>query len=364
MKQVLRRGLKDIVVDEVPEPKVAPHQVLVRASRSLISAGTETASIHQDSLMKEVADNPDHLKKVLAVMAQQGPIRTIEEVSAKFSEYAVLGYSGAGVVAAAHSTVTDLAIGARVAYGGEGTGHGELVVTGRQLVAPIPDAVSDVNRAVRYIQTNAARWNVDPDRLGIVGGSAGGHLSLCIGLNPEKPDPDSNPKSKDPVDRASGRVRAVAAWFPPTDFLNYGEPGKNALGRGVLDPFYGAFEFREIDPRLKRPVIVADEKRREEIGRAISPAYHVDSDDPPVLLIHGDKDVLVPLQQSKLLEEKLKEAGVEVKLVVRPGKGHGWPDIKPDTIEIADWFDAHLLHAGPATRPAASRPAATTHSAR
>ncbi len=97
--------------------------------------------------MKEVADNPDHLKKVLAVMAQQGPIRTIEEVSAKFSEYAVLGYSGAGIVAAAHSTVTDLAIGARVAYGGEGTGHGELVVTGRQLVAPIPDAVSDEDAA-------------------------------------------------------------------------------------------------------------------------------------------------------------------------------------------------------------------------
>ena len=109
------------------------------------------------------------------------------------------------------------------------------VVHGSQPRYAIPDAVSDVNRAVRYIQTNAARWNVDPDRLGIVGGSAGGHLSLCIGLNPEKPDPDSNPKSKDPVDRASGRVRAVAAWFPPTDFLNYGEPGKNALGRGVLD---------------------------------------------------------------------------------------------------------------------------------
>lgn len=147
MKQVLRRGLKEIVVDEVPEPKVAPHQVLVRAARSLISAGTETASIHQDSLMKEVADNPDHLRKVLAVMAQQGPARTIEEVSAKFSEYAVLGYSGAGLVAACHSTVTDLAIGTRVAYGGEGTGHGELVVTGRQLVAPIPDGVSDEDGA-------------------------------------------------------------------------------------------------------------------------------------------------------------------------------------------------------------------------
>jgi predicted dehydrogenase/threonine dehydrogenase-like Zn-dependent dehydrogenase len=141
MKQVIRKGLKDIIVDEVPDPVVTPYHVLVRPSFSLISSGTETASIHTDSVMKEVADNPSHLKKVWDVMKVAGPLRTIAEVRAKFSEYAVLGYSGAGVVAEKHATVTDLEVGDRVAYGGEGTGHGETILTGRNLVARVPEAV-------------------------------------------------------------------------------------------------------------------------------------------------------------------------------------------------------------------------------
>jgi predicted dehydrogenase/threonine dehydrogenase-like Zn-dependent dehydrogenase len=141
MKQVIRKGLKEIIVDEVPDPVAAPHHVLVRPLFSLISSGTETASIHTDSLMKEVADNPSHLRKVADVMKQAGPVRTISEVRAKFSEYAVLGYSGAGVVVDKHQTVTDLEIGDRVAYGGEGTGHGETILTGRNLVARVPDEV-------------------------------------------------------------------------------------------------------------------------------------------------------------------------------------------------------------------------------
>ncbi|MGI8497992.1 MAG: bi-domain-containing oxidoreductase [Gemmatimonadaceae bacterium] len=142
MKQVLRKGLKHIVVAEVPDPVVRAHHVLVRPSFSLISSGTETASIHTQGLLQEVADNPSHIRKIWDVMKVNGPLRTLDEVRAKFNEYAVLGYSGAGVVVGKHSTVTDLEIGARVAYGGEGTGHGELIVTGRNLVAPIRDAVS------------------------------------------------------------------------------------------------------------------------------------------------------------------------------------------------------------------------------
>jgi predicted dehydrogenase/threonine dehydrogenase-like Zn-dependent dehydrogenase len=145
MKQVLRKGLKEIIVDEVPDPVVSAHHVLVRPIYSLISSGTETASIHQEGVLKEVADNPSHLRKVLDVMKTAGPVRTIAEVRAKFSEYAVLGYSGAGLVVDKHSTVTDLEIGDRVAYGGEGTGHGETIITGRNLVARIPESVSFEN---------------------------------------------------------------------------------------------------------------------------------------------------------------------------------------------------------------------------
>lgn len=141
MKQVLRKGLKEIVVDEVPDPVALPHHVLVRPRYSLISSGTETADIHQDGVLKEVAENPSHLRKVWEVMKQQGPVRTISEVKAKFSEYAALGYSGAGIVVEKHSTVTDIEVGDRVAYGGEGTGHGETIVAGRNLVVKVPDAV-------------------------------------------------------------------------------------------------------------------------------------------------------------------------------------------------------------------------------
>ncbi len=141
MRQVIRRGLKEIIVDEVPDPIPGPHHVAIRPVCSLISSGTETASIHTDSVLKELADNPSHLRKIWEVMMATSPLRTINEVRAKFSEYAVLGYSGAGVVAEKHPSVTDLAIGERVAYGGEGTGHGEHIVTGRNLVAKVPPDV-------------------------------------------------------------------------------------------------------------------------------------------------------------------------------------------------------------------------------
>ena len=142
MKQVLRKGLKEIVVEEVPDPVVIPHHVLVRPHYSLISSGTETASIHRESLLKEVSDNPSHLQKIWNATKVAGPVRTIGEVKAKFSEYAVLGYSGAGIVIEKDQTVTDLEIGDRVSYGGEGTGHGEVILAGRNLVARVPDTVS------------------------------------------------------------------------------------------------------------------------------------------------------------------------------------------------------------------------------
>lgn len=141
MKQVLRKGFKEIIVDEVPDPMVTPHHVLVRPHYSLISSGTETASIHQDGVLKTVADNPSHLRKIRDIVRAVGPARTATEIKAKFSEYAVLGYSGAGVIVDKHPTVTDLEIGDRVAFGGEGTGHGETVLAGRNLVAKVAGSV-------------------------------------------------------------------------------------------------------------------------------------------------------------------------------------------------------------------------------
>jgi predicted dehydrogenase len=142
MKQVVRKGLKDIVVDEVPDPLPSAHHVLVRPLYSLISSGTETASIHQEGVLKQVAENPSHLRKIWSVMKSTGPLNTAAEVLAKFDEYAALGYSGAGVIVRKHPGVDSLQVGDRVAYGGEGTGHGETILAGRNLVAKVPDGVS------------------------------------------------------------------------------------------------------------------------------------------------------------------------------------------------------------------------------
>jgi len=142
MKQVLRKGLKDIIVDEVPDPVVIPHHIVVRPCFSLISSGTETASIHSEGVLKAVADNPSHLATIWNAVVKFGPLPAFREVRAKFSEYAVLGYSGAGIVVDKHPSVMEFEIGDRVAYGGEGTGHGEAILVARNLAVKIPDQVA------------------------------------------------------------------------------------------------------------------------------------------------------------------------------------------------------------------------------
>ncbi len=211
------------------------------------------------------------------------------------------------------------------------------VVHGSQPQFTVPEIVADMNRAVRFIRTHAGDYGVDPNRIGISGGSAGGHLSLMIGTAGTPGDE----KAKDDVEKASSRVQAVACFFPPTDFLNYGTPGFEWLNQGIKDPLRAPFDFREWDAERKYFAPVSEEKRRE-IARQISPAQHVSSDDPPTLLIHGDKDYLVPVQQSELMIEKFKAAGVPCELIVKKGDAHGWKDWHDDMKTIADWFDKHL----------------------
>ena len=141
MKQVFRKGLKHIVVTEAPAPMVTPNHVLVNPVYSLISSGTEGASIHDESILKEVAHNPSQINKVWEGVKVMGPLSTIAEVRAKFEEYATLGYAGAGIVVDRHPSVTGVSIGDRVAYGGEGTGHGETILASENLIAKVPENV-------------------------------------------------------------------------------------------------------------------------------------------------------------------------------------------------------------------------------
>ncbi len=219
------------------------------------------------------------------------------------------------------------------------------VVHGSQPKFTIPECIADINRAVRYIRTHADQFGVDGNRIGITGASAGGHLSLMLGCA----GTDGDPTAKDPVERTSSCVQAVACFFPPTDFLNYGQPGIKSLGLEPDHKFKAPFDFHVHDPKSKMFVPV-DLETRERIVKEVSPIYHVDAGDAPALILHGDADELVPLQQSELIVEKFKEAGVPVELIVKKGAGHGvWPSMLiQDFSTIADWFDKHL----PATETA------------
>ena len=212
------------------------------------------------------------------------------------------------------------------------------VVHGSQPKFDITEVLKDMHRSVRYIRFHAEDYNIDPDRIGIYGGSAGGHLSLMRGTAGDI----GNSNSKDPVDTTSSRVQAVAWFFPPTDFLNYGKEGVEALGTGVLKNFKAPFDFKKIDPNTRSFVAITDPERRREIGKNISPVYQVSKDDPPTLIIHGDADQLVPIQQAELIISRFKDAKIPSELIVKKGAGHGWKQLTDDLVSMADWFDKYL----------------------
>lgn len=213
------------------------------------------------------------------------------------------------------------------------------VVHGSQPRFTIPEIVDDMKRAVRFIRSHAADYGVDPNRIGICGASAGGHLSLMLGTCGDPGDPNA----KDPIDRQSCRVQAVACFFPPTDFLNFGAAGKELIhAKDHGKPFRPAFDYKELDPDTNLWVTITDPEKLRALAKAVSPITHVSADDAPTLIYHGDADALVPVQQSEVIVAKLKETGVPTKLVVKPGAGHGWLTIPQDLSAFADWFDEHL----------------------
>ena len=205
------------------------------------------------------------------------------------------------------------------------------VVTSSQPKFKIPELMQDVERAVRFVRANAARFDVNPQRLGVLGASSGGHLTLSIATRGGSGKPDA----PDPVERESSEVQAAACFFPPTDFLNYGGPGKSGVGEGPLAALEVAFGSQGFSTA-----------ERTELGREISPIYFITAKLPPTLIIHGDQDDIVPLEQSERFAQRAaKVAASPVKLIVRPGKGHGWGDFWKSTEDVnafADWFDQHL----------------------
>ena len=174
----------------------------------------------------------------------------------------------------------------------------------------ISGIVEDVEKAVRFVRSHAAEYAVDPQRFGVIGGSSGGHLSLMLGTCGGPGDA----AAEQAADRESSAVQCVACFYPPTDLLNLGESTENPGDGGPPKSFRKGFGQR-----------AESMEEWKVLGRELSPIYHITPQMPPTLIVHGDADTLVPLDQSQRFAAEASKQGAVVQLEVRPGKGHGWP---------------------------------------
>ncbi|KAB2659948.1 MAG: alpha/beta hydrolase [Verrucomicrobia bacterium] len=200
-----------------------------------------------------------------------------------------------------------------------------------QPASSVQEINADVQRATRFIRHHAKEYGIDPSRIGVTGGSAGGHLSLMLATR-GGPGPADAP---DPVDRESSAVQAVAIFYPVTDLVDLGDSTENLHDGGPPKSFVKAF-----GPGATNPVVWAP------IARDLSPLHHLATNLPPTLIYHGGADTLVPADQSQRFQKRALELGRTVELVVVPGKRHGWPTMLLDIFRFRDWFDRYLRPEG------------------
>ena len=180
----------------------------------------------------------------------------------------------------------------------------------------LPEIVADLRRAVRFIRVRAPEYGVDPERIGLWGGSAGGHLALLLGTTAEIGKVDAS----DDFELTEGRVAAVVAYFPVTD-----------LRRLV----------RAAPERVEQfPALALTSEQYQEL----SPIHFASSDDPPTLIIHGDQDALVPIAQSESMYQALQRSEVRSEFITIEGAAHGFVGENADLAlaETVRWFQEHL----------------------
>jgi acetyl esterase/lipase len=190
-----------------------------------------------------------------------------------------------------------------------------------------PAAVEDAQRAVRFIRHNAKRFGINPDRIGGVGYSSGGHLVSMLGVM----DGKGNSADTDPVNRESAKLQSVVAGGTPSDLLGT----LNSSAAAVVVSFLGLIVFPGQN----------EASEEYKTYREASPLNHVTPDDAPLLLIHGDAEDVIPFQQAELMHEAVRKVGVPVKLLRVPGGTHGDLRTKdaPDYLgEMVKWHERHL----------------------
>lgn len=199
------------------------------------------------------------------------------------------------------------------------------------------EMIDHLNQAILWVKSHHDEYGIDPERLGLMGASAGGHLACLAAVTassaPATGEPDGD--EGDAAAPATTRVKAVGVFFPPTDFLDWSGKAVDARAEDRIGQAMRRLAFPD----------GLEGKTDEEIAEAmrlISPARVVTPQAPPFLLIHGDADPVVPLQQSEAMVAALRAAGVPVELIVKPGGGHPWLTLPREVQTLADWFDKQL----------------------
>jgi acetyl esterase/lipase len=193
--------------------------------------------------------------------------------------------------------------------------------------ASVMEIAEDMHRAVRFVRYHARAYGVDPQHLGVTGGSSGGHLSLLLATRGGPGPADA----ADPVDRESSAVQCVAIFYPVTDQLNLGKSTETLGDGGPPKSFVKAFGPQSTNPAVWKV-----------IGRETSPIYYITTNLPPTLIYHGDADTLVPLEQSERFQEVARALGCTVEVRVHRGGKHGWLTMFRDVRQFAEWADRYL----------------------
>lgn len=190
--------------------------------------------------------------------------------------------------------------------------------------AVFPAQIQDCKAAIRWLRAHAAEYQIDPERIGVWGASAGGHLVALLGTTGKIRDFDVGEHLQQ-----SSSVQCVIDWFGPTDFLRYGDPSAARLD-----------DKKSPVTRLLGGTVV----EKPELAKQSSPVYYVKPDAAPFLIMQGDRDPLVPLQQSELLYAALQAARVQSVLKVYPGAGHGGAPFgsAENNKLMADFLDQYL----------------------
>jgi acetyl esterase/lipase len=201
----------------------------------------------------------------------------------------------------------------------------------------VHDAYLDVQRAARFVRMHAGDYGVDPSRLGVHGGSAGGHLSLMLGLTSDEGDPTA----EDEVLRGSNRVAAVVAYYPPVDLR------PRSSSEGDFPPLTTDSYFYSNGLDNPRAVDRFGALNLEpDVAASVSPILFASADDPPTMLVHGDADVIVDLNNSQIMHAALMEQNVATELVMIEGAAHVFPNAENRTKAmdaLVGFFETHLV---------------------